>query len=59
MKKIHLNLDDIAVESFPTAEASDEEGTVEGNMASRVGDTWCITCGEYTCWDYTCDEEFC
>lgn len=60
MKKIRLNLDAIAVESFPTAAVSDEQGTVEGNMASRVGDTWCVTCGEATCFgEDTCSVEYC
>lgn len=59
MKKIRLNLDNLTIESFPTAEAAGEKGTVDANMASRVGDTWCITCGEYTCWDHTCEPEYC
>lgn len=60
MKKIRLNLDNIAVESFPTAAAPEAEGTVEGNMASRVGDTWCVTCGEPTCFgEWTCDPNYC
>jgi hypothetical protein len=59
MKKIRLELDAIEVESFPTDSISEEKGTVEGHLASRIGDTWCITCGEYTCWDYTCNEEWC
>lgn len=59
MKKIRLELDSVEVESFPVAEVPEETGTVEANMASRAGDTWCVTCGEHTCWDFTCEPEYC
>lgn len=49
MKKIRLDLDAVDVESFPTAETSGVKGTVDGHLRSRIGDTWCITCGEDTC----------
>jgi hypothetical protein len=48
MKKLRLDLDDVAVESFPTAPKVEVKGTVDGHLRSRVGDTWCITCFEYT-----------
>jgi hypothetical protein len=57
MKKIRLDLDAIEVESFPTAAATEQRGTVDGHFRSRIGDTWCVTCGEYTCWDFTCNIE--
>lgn len=50
MKKIRLELDSVRVESFPTAEKPEERGTVDGHLRSRVGDTWCITCFEQTCY---------
>jgi len=49
MKKIRLELDQVEVESFPTIDIVEEAGTVEGFAASRVGDTWCVTCGEDSC----------
>ena len=34
MKKLALHLDELAVESFPTAERITETGTVQGNEAA-------------------------
>lgn len=34
MKKLALHLNDLAVESFPTAELEVDEGTVHGNEAA-------------------------
>jgi hypothetical protein len=50
MKKIRLDLDADNVESFPTAAAPEIRGTVDGHLRSRVGDTWCITCGGDSCY---------
>jgi len=58
MKKLTLDLDRLAVESFPTTAADDlPRGTVEGAMATRElycthGDTCRTSCGrvgECTC----------
>lgn len=50
MKKIRLDLDAVDVESFPTAEVTEVKGTVDGHLRSRIGDTWCITCFEFSCY---------
>lgn len=50
MKKLRLDLDRVTVESFPTSQAPELKGTVDGHLKSRIGDTWCITCFEQTCY---------
>lgn len=60
MKKIRLDLDAIAVESFPTAKGPGEQGTVAGHaMRSEVGDTWCVTCWDDTCYNCSIPAELC
>lgn len=62
MKKIRLNLDAVEVESFPTAKAPEQKGTVDGHLRSRIGDTWCQTCGEDSCgctWEWYCTMGVC
>jgi hypothetical protein len=62
MRKLHLDLDDVQVESFATAEAGDEAGTVQAHVSLRCtgggltcdnGNT-CVyadTCGDWpTCY---------
>ena len=34
MKKLHLNAEDLKVESFPTARTDDEEGTVRAYVGT-------------------------
>jgi hypothetical protein len=63
MKKIRLDLDRVEVESFPIGAVAEDAGTVQGQLASRVGDTRCITCFEDTCDNctvgFTCDPRIC
>ncbi|HEX2208628.1 MAG TPA: hypothetical protein VHG93_13160 [Longimicrobium sp.] len=44
MKKLHLELSDLSVESFETTDAVDGRGTVQAHISPR-----CVT-------NYTCDE---
>jgi len=50
MKKLRLDLDNVDVQSFPTAPAAEAKGTVDAHLRSRIGDTWCITCFEQSCY---------
>ena len=50
MKKLKLDLDRVSVESFPTAAPAEQKGTVDGHLRSRIGDTWCVTCFDITCY---------
>lgn len=68
MKKLRLDLDELAVESFDTRGAEKEKGTVVGEQQCSCGGT-CYpqaTCPQtcaYTCDDptcaYTCDDATC
>ncbi|HEX6370114.1 MAG TPA: hypothetical protein VF006_14430 [Longimicrobium sp.] len=59
MKKLKLQIEDLAIESFATAAQAGDEGTVVGHATQgnkytcdpRVG-----TCFGYTCIDATCDK---
>lgn len=42
MKKLTLDLDSLAVESFQTAEASAERGTVQGHATRRADSCGCV-----------------
>ena len=68
MKKLTLNVEDLAIESFETAEEKREQGTVQGyatNGNQNTCDPLVGTCFGYTCYescetrcgscDYTCD----
>lgn len=46
MKKLHLNLDELVVDSFDTAEAPAEPGTVKGHDddSADTEPSWCATC---------------
>jgi hypothetical protein len=65
MRKLKLELDELAVQSFETAGEAEERGTVQARGGVTVlGDTdcgaWCSrvdTCGFtcYTCWDPSCE----
>jgi hypothetical protein len=46
MKKLQLKVDDLSVESFPTAESKAEEGTVRG-YDSTTGDQRICDCTDY------------
>lgn len=52
MKKLRLKLEDLAVESFPTAIAADERGTVRGNEATPG-------CATESCTNCTYDDTIC
>jgi hypothetical protein len=59
MKKLSLKIEDLAIESFETAELSGDEGTVvahatQGNKYTC--DPMVGTCFGYTCIDATCDK---
>ncbi|HEX5724105.1 MAG TPA: pinensin family lanthipeptide [Longimicrobiaceae bacterium] len=43
-KKLHLKLEDLTVESFPTASADDERGTVRGQEATPECTKSCTNC---------------
>lgn len=47
MKKLRLEIDELAVESFEVAKAPGEKGTVRGEQQT-------FTCQPETCIDYTC-----
>jgi hypothetical protein len=59
MKKIRLNLDRIAVESFQTANVPAEAGTVEAHLRSRPGDTFCGDCTLNSCDEICQPTKFC
>ena len=59
MKKIRLDLDAIKVETFSTAQGPEQQGTVDAHMASKVGDTWCVTCFDPSCADCSIPEYLC
>lgn len=44
MKKLRLNPEDLTVESFPTATAADERGTVRGHAATPECTKSCTNC---------------
>jgi hypothetical protein len=44
MKKLRLDLEDLAVESFPTAAGADERGTVRLNDATEGCTKSCTNC---------------
>ena len=48
MKKLTLNIEALAVESFPTAQPGEARGTVAAHML--------ITNGQYTC-QYLCNSQ--
>jgi hypothetical protein len=55
MKKLKLDTDALAVESFPTAQAGPPLGTVHGH--GTLGGSTCDaanTCGPQTCGDFYC-----
>ena len=52
MKKLRLKLEDLAVESFPTASPADERGTVRGHEATPG----CVT---ESCTNCTYDDTIC
>lgn len=56
MNKLKLRLDELAVESFGTTCAADEQGTVFGEQCTCQ--TVCSCPGCPTC-DYTCDDPTC
>ena len=59
MKKLRLNAEELRVESFPTAPAADESGTVNGHAATEgCGGTLVGgSCPKVTCQTY--DDTFC
>jgi hypothetical protein len=56
MRKLTLNLDQLAVDSFDTAAATEKKGTVFGEQCTCQ--TQCSCPGCPTC-DYTCDDVTC
>ena len=67
MKKLRLDLDELAVESFDTQKDAREKGTVVGEQCSCGGtcypeatcpQTCAYTCDDPTC-AYTCDDATC
>lgn len=59
MNKLRLNAEELRVESFPTAPAADEPGTVHGQEATPdCGATLVgVSCPRATCQTY--DDTFC
>ncbi|HEU4881755.1 MAG TPA: hypothetical protein VFT45_05905 [Longimicrobium sp.] len=56
MRKLQLNVEDLAVTSFEThTETGTPRGTVRGNGNIPVPDTQRQTCGPSYCGEYTCD----
>lgn len=64
MKKIRLKIDALRVESFPTVEKGDEQGTVRGHEDSWGCSATCYSCAangatcdrrENTCQFESCD----
>ena len=55
MKKLSLNVEDLAIETFETAAAAREEGTVEGYAATN-GNKYTCDPAVGTCFGYTCYE---
>lgn len=53
MKKLRLNCEELRVESFPTAPAAEEIGTVHGHGGTLVG----ASCPEAVCKTY--DDTLC
>jgi hypothetical protein len=50
MKKIQLKLDTLQVESFPTAKAPEEKGTVDAHqIVTRFNNCTDTTCPPYNC----------
>lgn len=46
MKKLHLSLESLKVDSFTTDEATELRGTVQGaSIIEPTGYTYCIPCG--------------
>ncbi len=52
MRKMKLDIDKLAVESFDVAEDTDARGTIAGNQGTRF--CTAFTCGE-TCAGETCE----
>jgi hypothetical protein len=72
MKKLTLNIDALAVESFETAEPAPQfRGTVKGRQKSTIyctvegwwcaesGQNTCATCDPCACGQNTCDQNTC
>jgi hypothetical protein len=59
MKKLRLNCEELRVESFPTAPATDEPGTVEAHAATPDCTATLVgnSCPRATCQTY--DDTFC
>lgn len=56
MKKLRLKMEDLAVESFTTADAAPARGTVDAHNNTFRGNT----CGaEFTCGPQTCPPAYC
>ena len=51
MRKLKLDLEELAVESFPTDTVAQERGTVQGHGQTDGGTTCWATCIGDTCWD--------
>jgi hypothetical protein len=48
MKKLKLQVEDLSVESFATARAADEHGTVQAHVGTLVGGSCpAVTCRTY------------
>lgn len=60
MRKFRLNIDKLAVESFPTAEVQAERGTVDAHASGPMGCSARTLCGLATCVNVaTCDYSIC
>jgi hypothetical protein len=59
MKKLRLNCEELCVESFPTAPAAEEPGTVHGHAATPDCAATLVggSCPRVTCQTY--DDTFC
>jgi hypothetical protein len=47
MKKLRLNREDLRVESFPTAPAAEEPGTVNAHAGTLIPPSCPVTCQTY------------
>jgi hypothetical protein len=66
MRKLKLEVENLEVESFETALAPSEKGTVEAYATGFLGTDPCYTCGDTTCigthdgdvctYNYTCGD---
>ena len=59
MKKMRLELEELAVESFETAGMPAERGTVQGQEITARCSDFLAECTERTCGGYTCDGPSC